>query len=508
MKNKLHKMVLIVGALVLIIYTVIIMQRHGFNIDELDWTLRLIDGKSWGELFKELASYGYNLPLFYVIVKWMNGAFHQNKFMLLLPSAIMTVIGCYYIYKTSKEFFKVKFPLLTFFMVLSSAFFFKQIACSLRPYGLLFMLSAMSYYYYFKKLYEDKFSYHVKFIMVVIGLLFTHWYGALVVLGYGMTDFYFLMKKKMKFRNFCLYIIPFTLILLWVIYVFKMHTITFTKYWADPVGILAIIMLLFELLSLNLFSIIILKIVLKHYKVKIERVENDIKARVTLYEILGIALGVILYSNIINPKSSLWVNRYFIAFMPQIAIIVSFYLEKFYCLLSDEKVDEVNRYFMKLLVIINLFSSIIFTGYYSYLYPNISSEMAYDKIFEELKKDKDIYEDNTLIICTYGKYWVKYHLFENNEKLPSNLLIIDPHKYGNTNSEDAKLSELEYIIKDSKECHEKFDDKEEIHYQKIYIMELHRMLVDEEAEKIINLDDYKIDYDIDTSIVTLVRNED
>ena len=508
MRNKLYKIGTIAIIFVTVIYMIIVSCRHGFGIDELDWTLRFVDGKSLKEICISLASFGYNLPLFYIIIKILDMVFHHNEFMLLLPSMLMTIIGCYYIYITAKKYFETKFSLLVVPTAICSSFFFRQIACALRPYSLLFMLSAMSYYYYFKKMKEENISNHLKFIIIITELVFTHWYGALLTFCYGITDFYFLIKKKLKFRYFILYVIPFILILLWVIYVFKMHIITFTKYWAHSVNILIIMQLLFKLLNINLFSIIILIIVLKKKKLKLEKSLDYIKIKVTLYEIICIIIGIAIYSNFISPTSSLWVNRYFIAFLPQIIIIFSFYLVKLYCIAKESDLDDINKNFIRNLIIINFFCSIILTFYISFYHPNIEFEMPYIEIFKELKKDKDIYKDDTLIICTYGKYWIDYYLFETDNRLPSNVLVIDPYKYGNTNSEKAKIEELEYVIKDSKICNEKFDINQKYNYKKIYIMELHRMLLENEVKKIIDIENYDIDFNEKNSIVKLVRNED
>lgn len=507
-KDKIYKNCIIGFLIFIIIYLLVILQRHGLGIDELDWTLRIVHGKTWKSLFRELALYGYNLPLYYVIIKILDIFFHYNKFLLLLPSAIMAIVGCYYIYLTSKKFFKTNFAILALMLSLSSLFFYKQIACSLRPYGLLYMLSAISFYNYLNRLKDNTKLNNFKYIISIILLLFTHWYGALVVLFYGITDFYFLLKKKISFKIFMLYIIPFILILSWVVYVFSIHIVTFGQYWADPPGVFSIIELIFELLGFYVFFIATLAIYCIARKKKRIKTEDDKIINIIFSYIVLIIAGIIVYSRFISPSSSLWVSRYFISIMPQFMIVVAFYIVKLYKrIIQDDIQSEIN--FITSMVAINLIIGFSFTLFFSYQYPNVGYEESYEKIFSFLENDDDIYNDDTLIICTYGKYWVDYNLFEKNKKLPSNLMIIDPYKYGNTNSEDAKLSELEYVIKDSKKYNKEFDINENMDkYNKIYIIELHRMLYSEEIDEIFDMDDFDVRLSEEYQIVKLTRNEE
>ena len=77
-KDKIYKNCIIGFLIFIIIYVLVILQRHGLGIDELDWTLRIVHGKTWKLLFRELALYGYNLPLYYVIIKILDIFFHYN----------------------------------------------------------------------------------------------------------------------------------------------------------------------------------------------------------------------------------------------------------------------------------------------------------------------------------------------------------------------------------------------------------------------------------------------
>ena len=453
MENKAKKIIYLILGFTLLIYIVISIPKVNLGIDELDWTLRFIHGKTWGELFSGLASFGYNLPLYYVLLKVVDKFFHHNEILLTIPSVIMTFIGVYYIEKTSKKFFETDFSLLAVLITISSLFFFKQMAFIIRPYSLLFMLSIISLYNYLNRLENCTKINNFKYILSITCLLFTHWYGALVVFCYGITDLYMVIKKKIKFKYFVLYIIPFLLILFWIIYIFNVHTNDLTKYWSQSHSISSIIRVFFYILFFNVFpfTFALIARVIFYKKLNLKENNDYKKIKLMFFYIILIMLGILFYSNVINKNCSLWVDRYFIAIMPHIIIVASFYLSQLYEL-GKKSNNEILSFIIKsVLIVYTSISIIINFDFSNNLLDNaFKNGESYKKTFETIKSDKDIYNKDTLIICTYGKYWFDYYVTERGEKLPANVMVIDPYKYGNTNSDYLELTELEYIVKDKK----------------------------------------------------------
>jgi hypothetical protein len=488
------------------------LKRHGLWIDELDWTLRIINGNNFLELFKELARFGYNLPLYYFIIAVINVVSKNNEFILLLVSAIMSIIGCYYIYKTSKEIFEEDFSKLTILFITGSLFFYKDITCLIRPYSLLYMLSALSIYYYLKKLKTNTTKNIIIYYMIITGLVLTHWFGNLIVFFYGISDLYLFIKRKIKFKDFILYIIPFIFIMSWLIYVFNVHTISFSNYWPEKPDLSRILFLLFELLGFNLISICFLFIITKFILCKNIEKNNDYNiAKTILVEIIVLIAGVFTYSRFINPKGSLWVERYFIAIMPQFIIASAFFFKKLYDIAMTNITNRKNRIILNTIIISSIAGSIAFTFFCSYLYPGATTIPPYEKIYKSLEKKEDIYDKDTLIICSFGKYWVDYYLLEReNKELPANIAVIDPYKYGNTNSNPAKVFELEYVIRNFNITDENFETVGKYDYKKIYIINIYRKFKGNELLKLIDLKnyDYYYNYDYDNCILEIFRNED
>ena len=497
---KKNKKYITIGAIgILFLYTIVIILKHNLGIDELDWTLFYVINKSWKELFLNLASYGYNLPLYYMILKCFFDVFHYNEFMLLLPSTVMAFIGVYYIYKTSKKFFKTDFSVLTIIVTLSSLFFFRQIAVSIRPYGLLFMLSSLSFYLYLNKLENHTLSNNIKYILSIILLLFTHWYGAIVVFFYGITDLYLLLKRKLEFKYFILYIIPFISIVLWFVYILNTHINNISQYWAENPTIISVIYLIFIILNLNSVNVCLVLITNISKKSRLEENEDKKKIRIILFYIIAFISIIYVYSSFINSKASLWVNRYFIAIVPQIVIVSSFYIYKAYIGIFGK--------FLKYVFITYLLLALILNLLISYIYPHYHDAVPYIESYEYLKENEDIFDEDTLIIYTLGNYWFDYYFIQQGERFPANLAVIDSHKCGN-GGEKAKIDELEYVVKNFKTYNKPFKSTDFANFKKIYIVELHRLLNHKDLKREINLDNCYVNYNKSMNIIKIIRNED
>lgn len=502
MNKKVWKIINKIAFLIIAIFMIIFSNNHGFEIDELDWTLRVIDGKNLFEILEALALYGYNLPLYYIILKVFYLIAPLNKFVLMLPSIICSLIGIYFIYKISTKLYDEKNGFMSILIVLSSFFIFNQIAWQVRPYGLLFGLSAWSFYAYLNKLENSTKKNYVIYYISITLLLFTHWYGAIVVFCYGITDLILFIKKKIKFSAFLFYLIPFVLIIIWVIYVLQNHIITFSQYWPDTPNIFAIISLLINMFGMHfvygthIITVLVAIIVICR---KMKKKENLTTTEKILMCIMGysilIIISVYIYSKFINSKSSLWVDRYFIAILPHVSILVSYCLTQVFVCIKQKSNEIFKVIFMLLLIfVVSAAGAGIFCGYE---YPDVDSNlMNYEELSEFLINTEDMYDKDTLVICTYGKWWINYYFEMRGIEPPTNIVCIDPYKFGNTNSENAKIEEFEYVRKDSEYVVEKVDDYSD--YKKIYVIIQCRILDEEELGKVIDLEkyDYKIDEEL------------
>jgi hypothetical protein len=478
-----------------LLYMIIVANRHKFWIDELDWTIGIIDGKNLKEIIHELLLYGYNLPLYYVILFFFYNIAPTQKLVLMLPSIVFSIIGIIYIYKSSKLLLDEKNGTLSILITLGSLFLFTQIAWQVRPYGLLFCLSSWSLYNYIVKLYNYNLKNNILYYISITLLLFTHWYSGLVVLCYGIIDFILLIKKKVKFKYFIMYIVPFILILLWIILLINNHITDLSQYWPETPNIYSIFLLIVNSLSINIVILVLLCSItlfrISVNKIKIKLTQEDKICIVCLFFIIMIISGVYIYSKFINISSSLWVNRYFISILPHIILCTSYIISKcikFMNKTANDNISKVITYVCNYTIIAFLIIIVIINLVTSYKNPNATDTASYEDIVEYLCEQEDIYNDDTLVICSYGKYWIEYYFNKKDIQYPANIITIDPKIYGNKYDDyKIKLNEFSYNIKNSEQTEEieNIDINNILKYKKIYFIVLYRHMNKDIAEELL-----------------------
>ena len=104
--NKLRIMKLIEKIMLIIFVLVIIIfqNNHTLWLDELDWSIGIVDGKGLTDIYKIVLQTGENLPLFYIILYVVKNVFGYNEFVLIFcTSTIFGIIGIYGVIKIAKE---------------------------------------------------------------------------------------------------------------------------------------------------------------------------------------------------------------------------------------------------------------------------------------------------------------------------------------------------------------------------------------------------------------------
>ena len=141
----------------------------------------------------------------------------------------------------------------------------------------------------------------------------------------------------------------------------------------------------------------------------------------------------------------------------------------------------------------------------TYWAPNSTGNVLYKERVDYLSKQEDIYSDDTLIICTFGRAWVKYYFTDRGIELPQNVIVIDPLKYPNTkHMSEVEWDEFEYCVKDGKMVQDiPVDDVTE--YDVIYYMETYRIFT-KEMYKMLN-DEYNIQKIVEDEMLIKLEKE-
>ena len=104
-KSKIMKIAEKIMLIIFILVILVFQSRHTLWLDELDWSIGIIDGKNLVDIYKTVLQTGENLPLFYIILYIVKSIFGYNEFILIFcTSTIFGFIGIYAVIKIAKEF--------------------------------------------------------------------------------------------------------------------------------------------------------------------------------------------------------------------------------------------------------------------------------------------------------------------------------------------------------------------------------------------------------------------
>lgn len=353
---------------------------------------------------------------------------------------------------------------VTMCLTIFSSTLINSAAFELRPYALLFFFSALTLYRYICKIENNNKKNNILFIISSILLAYTHWFGCLNVAFYFIVDTYLCIKKKIKISYILQYAIVGCAFLPWFVLMMLKHTVDLSEYWAGKPKIKYIYIVLKFLLSENSLCLIIFTIGLiifitsKLLKIK-KKYLNYIG--ISISGIVFVISVIFIYSRYINPKASLFVDRYFFGLMPFAIIITALPLYKLLNLKISLKKEintkeiKISRIIMSILTI----SILIIVGwqnYYRLLVNYKSSIQPYREFSDILVNSPEVYKEDGAVITSDGIGYITYYFEKRGNKLPLNI-------YVGTN-------DIKQIVKDGKRIKEENLKKEELlKYNIIYI---------------------------------------
>ncbi|MCL2398702.1 MAG: glycosyltransferase family 39 protein [Defluviitaleaceae bacterium] len=343
--------------MVIVVISLIIMLRYANGrslwVDEL-WTISFtgID-QSWAEMFDNfIADATSNPPLFYIIAALWLRIVPYGAFWLRLISIIFAAIGIYLIGNVAGKIYerdgKDYVAVFATLFASTSWFFVTQGAFSFRSYGLLFLLSTLYVYVYILRTQR-----HTGVALgILLGLLaallgYTHYFGLFVPASLFICDLVLLKHKVLKWQHMLSYILAAALYLPFFIPIFLRVVAQSGNFWAEPASFIRLVWLFRMLVSssdlvgaLFIFGsvagvVIMISIIFENRLVVSALLGHSAfteyrKTTVPLSSILfaaqvftvALTVGMVfIYSRFINPNGSIFVNRYFIAILPQLLIV-------------------------------------------------------------------------------------------------------------------------------------------------------------------------------------------
>lgn len=138
-------------------------------------------------------------PLFFIILHFFR-CMGEKEFFLRLPSAIFGVLTILIVYRVGKLFFGTKEGLIGAFL-LSISTFHIDYSQQARMYAIFTFLSMLSLFFFYKALKENKKEFWAGFLLSTALVLYTHFFGILVVFVEALLSIIFITNQILKSKK-------------------------------------------------------------------------------------------------------------------------------------------------------------------------------------------------------------------------------------------------------------------------------------------------------------------
>ena len=348
---------------------------------------------------------------------------------------------------------------------------------AVRSYGFMILMSLFLLYIIIRRFEdgaESKNKTTALYTVAILAICYTHYFGILTCFGFFLYECYLFIKKRYTYKFIFSYIIAGAVYLPWLVVNYMITREQWgSVFWISPPNYSSIISILLWLSSSQELVILCLMLgfFITLYKVKENRV--DISLNIALIITIAAEIAIVfIYSKYINPKSSVWTNRYFLNLLPYILIIASFGIVNMASFFVEDKIKKVSFVYAVLAFLIFVNSNVVFRvkgGMEGMFY------QPYREAAEYLLNQPDANSSDTLVLISsvYSTGW-DYYLSHN-----------------------GKFEPLSYK--------KNFDGVDIQKYKKVYLLDIHIKL-DDNNRKILEDNFHQVSQDEKSTVQTYVRN--
>ncbi|UAB81917.1 glycosyltransferase family 39 protein [Marixanthomonas sp. SCSIO 43207] len=279
-------------------------------------------------------------PLHTILTNLWSKLFVHNDITIRLINVFFGVWGVYAGYLLTKELFNKKVALYAFVLLILNSFLIRY-SQEARSYALLTVLATFSFYYFVKLIKDGYFrKYAILYILSSTAMLYTHYFGLLVIASQFVAFFLLIDWKKFKAKALhyiVTFALPNILFLFWLQFLLKRADKKFQT-WRDP----ATPSLIYDYLkiffndyvlssaSLVLLGFTILYLTTRKFINYHKKIRDIFKGEHFGLTIVIIWLVTYFFIPFIRSTFtiSMMVNRYFVPLVVPVVILLAFYLVK------------------------------------------------------------------------------------------------------------------------------------------------------------------------------------
>ena len=370
--------------------------------DDVEWTLNEIIGRDFKGINSQLIRNGFNMPLYYWVLALFYNFLPHGKAIVFLPSMIATVAGIVLLSNVAKKLGGDKLKYITLSVASISVALIVQGGWRVRPYGFVFCFATLSLYMYINRLKEESWRNIICYGLAMMLLLYSHWFGAIVVFFYALCDLYLYFKKAVHLRSTTSYFLAGGTFLVWFGLVVTNLTHSEINTWATrkPVLLSPVWSVVYITGGCVLAIVPFLLVVLISKKRLTKNTKENIANKSFIWiqcflSIMWTLIIVFCVSNMTTDKS-FYLDRYFFIVLPQAILLTAYGIVQI--LKRAEGFQETStgksalRTFVKVMVIVA-----IVNFSYSWIFAS-EAQGTYKGAGEFLAKEANIHNADTLVI--------------------------------------------------------------------------------------------------------------
>lgn len=136
-----------------------------------------------------------NPPFYYMILSFWVPVFGDSEFIARVPSAVLGSLSIFAVYALGKLLYNKKTGLIAALIVAASVFHIRY-AQEARGYTLMVCLMLVSYYCLLQLTIKNRTTYAVMYVASTALLVYTHYYGVMIILAQNIFCFTLLIRNK------------------------------------------------------------------------------------------------------------------------------------------------------------------------------------------------------------------------------------------------------------------------------------------------------------------------
>jgi len=379
---------------------------QSFWIDELAQLSYIHTDFTWGEIFRARLL-DITPPLYTLLIAVWYRIVPYGQVWLLLPSALLVAAGAYFTGLTAVKMAGKRAGVFATALTAMVAFLSTHAGLELRAYALYFLLSATTVYLYLL-CYAQKDKRKPRAVVLygvsLLLLVFTHFFGALLMFGLGLSDLILFARGKIRLRCVVSYLIAGVPFAAWLFFSRMAHIFATGSFWPAVPRWQDTLALLKLLLNGNpvLFGLYCAAVSAAAVRLADRtggRRDAYVRAVFSLIPILVIGI-VFVYSAKLNPRASLFVERYFMGLIPLLGISVALFLDKICVWFSKLSARKTELVFPAVLCFCLLFFGFDSAAMVAQDQSSARYAETYRETAEWLIRQDDIFDESTVVLCS------------------------------------------------------------------------------------------------------------